>query len=207
MQRVRSKRDFSEVDEGWLVSYADLITLLFILFALMLSVSTLNKSKFEFLFHKMNRQNATRLADLKTQLDLVPYRLKTQLTQEGLEIQFEESLLFLAGEAEIGEIGKRALGSFLDTLTHVDGSYQLAIEGHTDVRPIHNQRYSSNWSLSAARAVEVLHFFSKNGISDNRMMIRAYAATRPAQVSVPLRLPDEGGLEALNRRVTVLVYQ
>ncbi|MGZ3707935.1 MAG: OmpA/MotB family protein, partial [Bdellovibrionota bacterium] len=65
-------------------------------------------------------------------------------------------------------------------------------------RPIHTEQFSSNWALSAGRAVNVLHFISANGIDERRMMVRAFADTRPVATVAENR--------AQNRRVTILVF-
>lgn len=48
----------------------------------------------------------------------------------------------------------------MQTLTEVLKKNQLfiSVEGHTDNIPISNQRFPSNWELSAARASVVVRF-------------------------------------------------
>ena len=82
--------------EGWLVAYADLITLLFIFFAVLLSVSVVSHSKLEALAQKIAHQGVGTLSDLKKQLDEkisergMSARVSTTLSDEGLQIQFQE---------------------------------------------------------------------------------------------------------------------
>ena len=78
--------------------------------------------------------------------------------------------------------------------------YDIRIEGHTDEIPIHTNVYPSNWELSVARAVNVLHYLVKvDGISPNRLSAAGYGASRP----ISKRNTPEA--RALNRRVEIVL--
>lgn len=187
--------------EGWLVSYADLITLLFIFFSVMLSISVVSKAKFDLLTKQFNQNSTASLVELKKHLDKeiqnqkMESQITTQIGDEGLQIQFNEKVLFGSGEAVINEAGVLMLQAFAKLLTATQSQFHLAVEGHTDDRPIHTAQFKSNWSLSASRSVNVLHLMSSSGMDEKRMMVRAYADTRPAAND-----------RNQNRRVTLLVY-
>ena len=217
----RLKRHGEEDQEGWMVCYADMVTLLFIFFALMLSVSVVSKTKFELMSTQFNHSSASNLMEVKSRLDseIVKQSLQgkvtTQTTDEGLQIQFNDSVLFETAQAELNDGGKQILSRFIQPLTGVEKEYHIAIEGHTDDRPIHTQEFQSNWSLSSARAVNVLHFLGANGLSEKRMMIRAYGDTRPVPLNSETNATESENKtattenkdpKAQNRRVTLLVY-
>lgn len=195
----------SDADQyGWLVSYADLITLLFVLFAVLLSISSVSKTKLEFLNKEMNQSATSTLSQLKSELEEeikkqnLSSQVSTELTQDGLKILFSEDILFKSGEAALSIEGANVLKQFCHSLAEVQQNFYLAVEGHTDSKPIHTAKFSSNWALSAARSVNVLHFLGLNGVSEKRMMVRAYASTRPLE-----GLSEE---DAKNRRVSLLVF-
>src|SRR5690606_8667952 len=54
----------------------------------------------------------------------------------------------------------------------------LAIEGHTDDRPIHTLQFPSNWELSGARAASVPRYLVADGIDLNLVHIAGYAHMR-----------------------------
>lgn len=201
--RPMAAADNDADQEGWMVSYADLITLLFIFFAVMLSISSVSRAKFDMLSQQLNQTSTTSLQDLKKTLDqeIAKQQLQTQVSteigDEGLQIRFSEKVLFASGAAVIGGDGGKILGAFAPMLTGMPGEFRLAIEGHTDNRPIHTSDFPSNWALSAGRSVNVLHFLAAHGVAEKRMMVRAYADTRPLGTT---------GSEARDRRVTLLVY-
>lgn len=198
---VRVRRPEEGDQEGWLVSYADLITLLFIFFSLLLSISAVNRSKFEMITSKFNQASTTSLTELKKQLDAsiqkqsLQSRVTTEMTEDGLQIRFDESVLFATAEAHITESGLKLLTQLGEIFKTLDPKYSLAVEGHTDSLPIHTKAYSSNWLLSADRAVNVLHLLKDLGMNEKKMMVRAYADNRPLD-----------GDASKNRRVNLLIF-
>ena len=202
--------------EGWLVSYADLITLLFVFFAILLSISTVSKAKLEMLSHEVNQENVSSLSEIKKELDQeinkqdLNSQVNTQMTNDGLQIQFNERVLFGLGDAKMSSEGSKVLQQFCHTLAEIKGKFYLAVEGHTDSKPIHTAAFPSNWALSAARSVNVLHFLAAHGVDEKRMMVRAYADTRPLKSSPESDPASDqaatGDAEAKNRRVTLLVF-
>jgi chemotaxis protein MotB len=211
------KRDYSDQDqEGWLVSYADLITLLFVFFAVLLSISSVSKSKLELLRHEINQEAISSLSELKQGLDdeiesqNLSDKVVTQMTHDGLQVQFNERVLFASGDAKLSAEGSSVMKNFCSILAGIKGKFHMAVEGHTDSRPIRTSAFPSNWSLSAARAVNVLHFLAENGVDEKRMMVRAYADTRPlgqnTMPSAPLGGSSTGDTDAKSRRVILLVF-
>jgi chemotaxis protein MotB len=79
---------------------------------------------------------------------------------------------------------------------------QVVVAGHSDDVPISNRRFRSNWELSSARAVTVVHALMQQGsIPAERFRIEGYADTRPVDTNET----PEG--RARNRRVEVtLLY-
>lgn len=76
---------------------------------------------------------------------------------------------------------------------------RFRIEGHTDSTPVSNEKFPSNWELSAARAVNTLHYLSDFGVDEKRFSVAGYADTR----SVFSNDTREG--QAYNRRVDILI--
>ena len=53
------------------------------------------------------------------------------------------------------------------------------IAGHTDDVPIHNERFPSNWELSSARAVRVVHYLVDKGAHQTMLSAAGYAEMDP----------------------------
>lgn len=77
---------------------------------------------------------------------------------------------------------------------------RFRIEGHTDDTPVSSSSpYASNWELSAARAMNVLHYLADFGVNESRFSIAGYADTRPMFSN------DTAEGRAYNRRVDIII--
>ena len=76
---------------------------------------------------------------------------------------------------------------------------RFRIEGHTDSNPVSNEKYPSNWELSAARALNTLHYLSDFGVDESKFSIAGYADTRPVFSN------DTREGQAYNRRVDIII--
>lgn len=72
----------------------------------------------------------------------------------------------------------------------------VAVEGHTDDRPIRTSKFPSNWELSTARAATAMRYLvEKSGVDAKRMSVSGYAHMRPLVAN------DSPKNRARNRRV------
>jgi chemotaxis protein MotB len=89
-----------------------------------------------------------------------------------------DQVLFLSGEANLQGSGTVILDQVVEALKKIDN--QILVEGHTDSRPISNDRFPSNWELSTARATKVLRYFvDSKGFDSKRIAASGYGDTRP----------------------------
>ena len=58
-------------------------------------------------------------------------------------------------------------------------SKKVIIEGHADDLPINTPEFPSNWELSAARALNVLHYFEYQGVKPAKMRAVACGEYQP----------------------------
>jgi chemotaxis protein MotB len=76
----------------------------------------------------------------------------------------------------------------------------VGIEGHTDNQPIKFSNWKSNWELSTARALSVLHYLVDNrGIAPERLSVMGYSEYRPVASN------DTWEGRKMNRRVEVVI--
>jgi chemotaxis protein MotB len=210
--------DNDEQSGRWLISYADLITTLMVLF-LALYVLQLARSKeleMKLFEHAIVTQRAEDVATHTTKpaslsattskqqlLSLLePLRASQQITianvPQGVEIAINAKILFNSGDAHLLPASSNVLSEIADILrSHSNNN--ILVEGHTDSQPISNAKYESNWELSSARAGAVVRFLSDRGIAAHRL-----AAIGRAD-NFPLVVGDDAAARAANRRVTILV--
>ncbi len=103
----------------------------------------------------------------------------------GDRFVFQSEVLFSSGSAKIGAAGQKQLSQRAATLNEISKkipptiNWVLRVDGHTDPVPIRTPTYSSNWELSAARAISVVKFLTANGIPANRLAATGFGEHQP----------------------------
>lgn len=97
--------------------------------------------------------------------------------EKWLEIEIKSNLLFTSGNADLAPASVGLLSELTEVLKASDNP--LYVSGYTDDIPIGNNRFPSNWELSAARSASVVRLFAENGINPSRMGAIGYAEFRP----------------------------
>lgn len=124
--------------------------------------------------------------------------LNVNYDQNRVVIRFSEEATFRSGEAEIKPGMIPIIERVVEVLSACSGD--ILVSGYTDDRPIASDRYRSNWDLSAARAVSVVHELVLNRqLPAERVMAAGRAETNPL---VP---NDSPANRALNRRVEIAI--
>lgn len=77
---------------------------------------------------------------------------------------------------------------------------KIRIEGHTDNTQVDaDGPWDSNWELSTARSLSVLHFLTDIGVEDKRFQVAGFADT------MPISRNDSPEGRAYNRRVDIII--
>ncbi|MBC7347738.1 MAG: OmpA family protein, partial [Clostridia bacterium] len=73
-------------------------------------------------------------------------KVDLRYTDRGVALDIKERILFDTGKADL----KPEARALLDRLAQLFAKlpYQIAVEGHTDSRPIHTVEFPTNWELS-----------------------------------------------------------
>lgn len=122
-----------------------------------------------------------------------------QETKRGVEISFKEVILFDPGKADLLSSSYQTLDVLTNLLVTLPNP--VSIEGHTDNVPIKNSKYPSNWELSSARAVSVLHYFASKNISQDRLQFVGFGEFKPIYPN------DTVEHKKANRRVNIVVLR
>lgn len=124
--------------------------------------------------------------------------ISTALQERGLTIHIVDTTMFDTAKADLlpGAQDKLvAIGQILKTTNNM-----IRIEGHTDSRPMHDNKFASNVELSVIRASTVWHVLEdKAGVPHKQIMAAGYADNDPIA-------PDDSEANmAKNRRVDIVV--
>lgn len=131
-------------------------------------------------------------------------RIAVRRHQEMVQITFSDGVLFDSGGHRLDGRARALLTRCAGVLAAAEGgSYsQIQVEGHTDDRPLAGTGYpADNWELSAARAIGVVRFLSREaGLPGSLFSASGYADERP----VDSNLTVEG--RARNRRIEIRLF-
>lgn len=209
-------------DEPWLVSYADMMTLLFGFFVIMYAFAAAKLEKMVEVDEDiipMRREIAayfggqyvTPLKEVEQKFkaamggENLKEKVKMLLKPEGLDITFNSNVLFDSGKAVIHPQTKKALEFLAKLILLEKEKYRVIVEGHTDDAPINTYRYPSNWELSGARASAVIRLFEENGFNSGSLLAIGYGSSRP---QFPNRTPEGSKITenmARNRRIRLKI--
>jgi chemotaxis protein MotB len=169
-----------------------------------------------FIFQKGRRSDIEMIDQLSQQVDeltqakrLLEERLgkeindkdvRLQMMDKGLVITFVADIIFDSGKATIKSDAYSTLNKVADVLKENVPDLNVGIEGHTDNRPIKVSGWKSNWELSTARALSVLHYLTdKRGIDPERLSAVGYGEYRPVASN------DTNSGRRMNRRVEIVI--
>lgn len=118
----------------------------------------------------------------------------------GLVISLPETATFSSGSADLTGAAQALLRRLAGALRTT--AVSVRIEGHTDDAAIRGGRYRSNWELSTARASAVVVFMvTETGFDPARLSAAGYGEFHPRTTN------DRPEGRALNRRVDVVVIE
>ncbi|MBC8286788.1 MAG: OmpA family protein [Nitrospinae bacterium] len=206
-------------DEGaplWMITFADMVTLLLTFFILYYSIASMNMQKFkeaiigeeqasigllELLDSAEIKESIQNLTGLKSNdilKDITKVAEESELNIETdnakIIVRVPGASLFKPGQADLQLSARPVLDEVIRVVNKYP-DYKIHIQGHTDDESISTERFPTNWELSAARATAVLRYFYDKGAEPERMTATGYADT------FPLATNDTVPGRAKNRRV------
>lgn len=186
----------------WVISYADLVTLLLALFLVMYAVNSTNlKQANNNIKAEVIKEHVVKMPSLQKEL-LQEFKTDENVTLlkdgRGLIIRMNDSILFGSAETEIQTPAKNTLNKIIDILSKINNP--VIIEGHTDSLPIKSEKYSSNWELSTARATSVINYIvDSKRINPKRLSAVGYGEFMPLAENTS----NSGRMK--NRRVDIII--
>jgi len=124
--------------------------------------------------------------------------LSVNYDKNKVVIRFSEEATFRSGQASIKPEMIPIIERVVGVLAGCTGD--VLVSGYTDDRPISSSRYRSNWDLSAARAVSVVHeLVMSRQVPAERVVAAGRAETNAL---APNDTPEN---RALNRRVEIAI--
>lgn len=211
-RQTQSDHEEEASTERWLISYADFITLLMVLFIMLYALQLVKVQDVRISEQRSQTaetpsisapQEASTVKDrqaLRQRLQPLVDKGLVRLSEDarGVEIDINARILFNPGDARLLAQARAVLQDIAETLQPLKG-HKILVEGHTDSTPIATAKYESNWELSSARAGSVVRYFVEQDIAPARLAAMGRAD------NVPAALGNHPAALARNRRVTILV--
>ncbi|EQC48909.1 OmpA family protein [Bacteriovorax sp. BSW11_IV] len=208
-----------ESGDGWLVSYADMMTLIACFFILMMAFANYDPAGFskkaEELSKSFNKDQykssdikLNELSDEVAKHPDIEKKAKITVKDSELAITFSGSVLFGEKSPDIDSEALPALDTLIDIIRSRDPNYKIIIEGHSDPYEFRSMPgIGSAWELGALRSAKVLARFEYLGFNPQKLVAVTKGDTEPVAENV-----DEKGqpiLEnlPLNRRVIIKVIE
>ncbi len=215
----------SEEDESernrYLITYADVITLLLGLFIILYAASNIDVKKYEKMKDALESSfGGTKIIGLEGKISGFEFpadQLKEKLTklindngygnvirleenERGIIIHILDEILFTSGEAELTKNSLSVLKNIAGILKNIPND--IRIEGHTDNVPIETAKFPSNWHLSVTRALNTAYYLiNSEQLQPDRVSIIGYSEYQP----IATNQNPEG--RTLNRRVDILIIR
>ena len=226
---VSKKEETKKDHLRWMLTFSDMMTLLLAFFVLLISMSSLDQEKLKRVLNSLKGSlGVLELGSFSEVSMTVEEGVETSfMSQEvlnpeyfkwlkellgeitsfsGLEIKgrkggyivsIQNELLYKPGSAELKESARIFLDNIFKLLK--TGVNHVEVHGFTDDTPIRGGRYSSNWDLSAARAVSVIRYMIDKNFDPHKFTAVAFGETCPLYPNIS---PE---FMAKNRRVEIIV--
>lgn len=145
---------------------------------------------------KRNEIYARFVSELQKMID--GGQLTVSIEKGRIVINLPDNVLFATGHSNVNPEGQEALKQIAAVLKEFsDRSFQ--VEGHTDNVPMKSARYPSNWELSTARALNVVHLMIAEGVDAKNISASGFGEFQPRANN-----EDKEG-RALNRRIEIIM--
>jgi chemotaxis protein MotB len=214
--------------DRWLISYADLVTLLLALFTTLYAASTIDAQKLGPLSSSIREAlhtspdaavpgaapavvapvtvvaGAPPREDLQLRLaqDLAEAlemdRIRMHRDARGLILSLPEEAAFAVASSDVSGEARAMIDRIAAAVAPTPNA--IRIEGHTDDVPIRTSKFRSNWELSTARASAVVEYLvTTSGLAPQRLSAAGYGEFHP-------RVPNDSvENRAANRRIDIVI--
>jgi len=225
-RKIESNSDLfgEEVDKDrYIITYADLITLLLGLFIILYAMSNIDNEKYRSAANALGsvfggNKSSTVLVKSMPMLSVPQSPQKTLMSslrnvisknkfgksiklvknKRGITIRIFDDILFASGQADVTNETQKVLSKLGPVMRKLPND--IRIEGHTDNVPIVSKKFPSNWHLSVARATNIAYYLmNTEKLSPDKVSIVGYSEYKP----IASNETAEG--RKLNRRVDIVI--
>ncbi len=228
---LRAKKSEEKLETAgmmrWLLTYADMITLMLALFIILFAMSTITRVKVQAFAKEVSAgfnnpwavnqppnggANGQASFEASSSIPAIQRELEKFVKKNHLEDQVQvhaqarglvitllsDKSYYDSGSAEMRPATLKIIDQIAPLLKR--NSNEISVEGNTDNVPISTPEFPTNWELSAARAVGVArHLVEADGVAPTRISASGYGEFHPRNKN---ETPAE---RQQNRRVDIVL--
>lgn len=209
--------------DRYLITYADLITLLLGLFIILYAISKVDSGKYAKMVTAIGNtfgrsgQVLEKSGKFDSNVPVQPVGLKENLNrlvseydysghitleenERGITIHILDDILFQSGKADLSADSRLMLHRLAIILKELPND--LRVEGHSDDMPIHSTVFPSNWHLSVARALNTAYYL----VNDEHLPPEKVSIVGNSEYK-PIASNETSQGRASNRRVDIVIIK
>ncbi|MBL6990182.1 MAG: OmpA family protein [Bacteriovoracaceae bacterium] len=223
-EALLAEPDLVDESDAWLISYADIMTLLCCFFILMMVFANFDEPTYQRIAKEVSKyfrganveEREDQMTAMMTELIAVSkeeneFEVKRK-NYEEITVTLKNSALFDSGKATLRPEADVLLNKLISTVLAKTKDSSIIIEGHTDSVPIGEsgglkEYFPSNWELSAARAANVARKFSEAGYNSKKLRAIGYGKSRPLLPNMDKQGKRIEENMSKNRRVIISIVQ
>lgn len=208
--KVAKAKDNSQI---WLIPFADLMSVLVILFLALYGFSVnMKRTDYELAMAMMQKELGVEGADKavkdmgltkKVEEDLKKQikdgQLGVEVTTSKIKLTFASPVLFDSGSATLKAGAKDLLKSVADNIRTMNNP--VLVEGHTDAARMLGHKFRSNRELSLMRAFSVIDYLISEGLPPGKLTAYGYGEFRPVAAN------DTEENKGKNRRIEIIIMR
>jgi chemotaxis protein MotB len=192
-----------ESSDGWVMSFADVVTVLlcfFIVFYMIEKQVKRNKGFGPMKGTVQEFKGKATTPQILTLLDTVRSLPDVEIigTDQFLEIHFPPASFFKVGSTKINEPAKELINPVAESLSKIGNNFYIQIQGYADptsVKVSKNRWWKNNMQLSLLRSLSVHNYLLNHGLNKTNLSIAGFGANRPL----------EGQANKNQRRITIKI--
>lgn len=213
------KKPESGDGSNWLLSYADMMTLVCCFFILMMALANYDPVGFSQKAREIAKHfnkdkyktSETQLTTLREEVSSHPNLkrvTKISVHDNYLAITFSGTALFKENQSQLTPEMTRTLDALIDLIKTKDSHYKILVEGHSSNLPVSpRSKFKSKWALSSARAASVVERFEYFGFNLDNLVAIGYGSSRPSLPNQDKFGDDIKENILLNNRVIIKVLE
>ena len=218
-RRKKVKMEEFEDDEGsWLLSYADMMTLIACFFILLMAFANFDPVGFTKKtkvisqhFNKDKFKNSeTKMKILSEEIAKHPeIETKSKITVHDSEIviSFSGTVLFGAGGYKLNNQATVAVDTLIDIIKTFDPGFNILVEGHSDNQKNEESSLTSSWAVAGARAASVVERFEYFGFDPKKLKAISWGDSKPLLPNADKEGNPIPQNIKMNRRVIIKVIE